>query len=141
MKDIHQWFAEYSDSHQNDLNEKIHWLCVPAIMFAILGILWILTPLILALVIAAILVFYLRLSPQLTYGMAIVVSGMFILALILRPILLPLCITVFVLAWIGQFYGHHVEGKKPTFFKDLQFLLIGPLWVLSFVFKKLGIKY
>jgi uncharacterized membrane protein YGL010W len=51
------------------------------------------------------------------------------------------CVIVFVTAWIGQFYGHKVEGKKPSFFKDLQFLLIGPAWLMSFVYKKMGIKY
>lgn len=48
---------------------------------------------------------------------------------------------VFVLAWIGQFIGHKIEGKRPSFFKDIHFLLIGPLWLLSFVYRKLGIRY
>ena len=46
----------------------------------------------------------------------------------------------FIVAWIGQFYGHHVEGKKPSFFKDIQFLLIGPAWLMSFIYKKLGVN-
>ena len=50
-------------------------------------------------------------------------------------------ITVFIFAWILQFLGHKIEGKKPSFFKDLQFLLIGPAWIISFIYKKLGIKY
>jgi uncharacterized membrane protein YGL010W len=48
---------------------------------------------------------------------------------------------IFVLAWIGQFIGHHVEGKKPSFFKDLQFLLIGPAWLLGFLFRLAGVRY
>jgi len=51
------------------------------------------------------------------------------------------CIAVFVLAWIGQFYGHKVEGKKPSFLKDIQFLLIGPAWLMHFIYKRLGIPY
>jgi len=51
------------------------------------------------------------------------------------------CLIVFVLAWVGQFYGHKVEGKKPSFLKDLQFLLIGPAWLLGFIYRKLGIPY
>src|SRR5690606_19838696 len=51
------------------------------------------------------------------------------------------CLIIFVLAWIGQFYGHKVEGKKPSFLKDIQFLLIGPAWLMHFIFKKLGIPY
>ena len=48
---------------------------------------------------------------------------------------------IFVIAWIGQFIGHKIEGKKPSFFQDLQFLLIGPAWLLSFFYNKIGIKY
>jgi uncharacterized membrane protein YGL010W len=42
---------------------------------------------------------------------------------------------------VGQFIGHKIEGKKPSFFKDILFLLIGPLWLLSFIYKKVGISY
>ena len=50
-------------------------------------------------------------------------------------------VIIFVIAWIGQFIGHKIEGKKPSFVEDLQFLLIGPAWLLSFIYKKIGIKY
>ena len=50
-------------------------------------------------------------------------------------------VIIFVIAWIGQFIGHKIEGKKPSFIEDLQFLLIGPAWLLSFIYKKIGIKY
>ena len=52
-----------------------------------------------------------------------------------------ICAALFVLAWIGQFIGHAVEGKRPSFFKDLQFLLIGPLWLLADVYRRLGIRF
>jgi uncharacterized membrane protein YGL010W len=48
---------------------------------------------------------------------------------------------LFVFAWVFQFAGHEVEGKKPSFFKDLQFLLIGPAWLMHFLFRRLGIPY
>ena len=48
---------------------------------------------------------------------------------------------IFVIAWIGQFIGHKIEGKKPSFLEDLQFLMVGPAWLLSFIYKKVGIKY
>src|SRR3546814_16065180 len=53
--------------------------------------------------------------------------------------LLWLSIAIFVLAWIGQFIGHHVERARPSFFKDLQFLLIGPLWLLAAVYRSMSI--
>jgi len=58
-----------------------------------------------------------------------------------KTFLLYLSILVFIIAWIMQFIGHKIEGKKPSFFKDLQFLLIGPAWLLGFLLKKIGIKY
>jgi uncharacterized membrane protein YGL010W len=48
---------------------------------------------------------------------------------------------IFVVAWIGQFIGHKIEGKKPSFLQDVQYLLIGPAWLLHFIFKKVGIGY
>ncbi len=50
-------------------------------------------------------------------------------------------LVVFVVAWIGQFIGHKIEGKKPSFLQDLQFLLIGPVWLLGFIYRNLGIRY
>ena len=50
-------------------------------------------------------------------------------------------IVIFVVAWIGQFVGHKIEGKKPSFFKDLQFLLVGPMWLMHFIYKRVGISY
>ena len=55
--------------------------------------------------------------------------------------LLKLAIGVFVVAWIGQFVGHHIEGRRPSFLTDLTYLLIGPIWVLNKLYRKLGWKY
>jgi uncharacterized membrane protein YGL010W len=56
-------------------------------------------------------------------------------------VLWQVCLALFIVAWIFQFIGHKIEGKKPSFFKDLQFLLIGPAWLLSFIYQKVGIRY
>lgn len=57
------------------------------------------------------------------------------------PALWLVCLAIFVLSWIGQFVGHKVEGKKPSFVDDLKFLLIGPIWLLHLMLKKFSIKY
>jgi uncharacterized membrane protein YGL010W len=154
MKSIDNWYAEYAESHQNSLNQKIHFLCVPLIYFSIVGLFmsipnqvlteltrnndlllnnWALIALILP------MIFYLRLSFQVFVRM-LLFSLMCIIGNYLLSEQLPLLwtsIIVFVFAWIGQFYGHHVEGKKPSFLKDLQFLLIGPAWVFEKVQRNL----
>ena len=55
--------------------------------------------------------------------------------------LLKVAIGVFVVAWIGQFIGHKVEGKRPSFFTDLVYLLVGPMWTLRKLYTRLGIGY
>jgi uncharacterized membrane protein YGL010W len=57
-----------------------------------------------------------------------------------RAALWRFCSFVFIISWIAQFWGHKIEGKKPSFLQDLAFLLIGPLWVTRFLYKKMGIN-
>lgn len=140
MKSIETWFDEYSDSHQNQTNKKIHWVCVPAILFSIIGILAHFSTLLTALLLVLTLVFYARLDIVLAVAMAALLVVMAWLIVIL-PVGVGFYIGVFVIAWIGQFYGHKVEGKKPSFLKDLQFLLIGPIWCMDAYLGKLLPKW
>ncbi|MHB8570343.1 MAG: Mpo1-like protein, partial [Metallibacterium sp.] len=55
--------------------------------------------------------------------------------------LLILAGVVFVLAWIGQFIGHAIEGQRPSFLTDLAYLLIGPAWLVSKLLKRARIAY
>ncbi len=130
MKSITEWFDEYSESHQNPTNKQIHWLCVPAILFSIIGIIAHFSTLLTALLLVLTLIFYARLDLVLAVAMAalLVIMAWLIYTL---PVGVGFYIAIFVIAWVGQFYGHKVEGKKPSFFKDLQFLLIGPVWCMD----------
>ena len=151
---IEQWLNKYGESHQNKTNKLIHWICVPVITFTLLGLLSLfkfsfengayIVNLAGVLIILAIL-FYFRLSYSITIGMFIFSSSCLLLInklehTYLSNDLFNYYIAAFILAWIGQFIGHKIEGKKPSFFKDIQFLLIGPAWLLSFIYKKLNIK-
>jgi uncharacterized membrane protein YGL010W len=152
MKTIQQWLNEYGESHQDHTNKTIHWICVPAIFFSITGLLYSIKlpftisglQLNVAMIVLMLIVFY-YLSLSKTLWVGLFLFAVFCIRLcwfIERSGILPLwlfSVIVFVLAWIGQFYGHKIEGKKPSFLKDIQFLLIGPAWLMSFIYKKLGI--
>ena len=153
MKTVDDWFREYGESHQNHTNKILHWVCIPLIMFSLIGLLWIL-PIpgldhevanVGFVFLLASLGYYLRLSVPLALGMTVIASVMVaILVIIERHSTWPLwqiCLAIFVLAWVGQFIGHKIEGKKPSFFQDHQFLLIGPLWLLGFIYRRVGIRY
>ena len=157
MKNIYDWLDAYGESHQNSTNKKIHWVCVPTIMVTLLGLLSLIKfnfsinegvykINIAGVLIVLAIIFYIRLSASITLGMMLF-SGLCIQIInSLENIydtyqLFIFYVTIFILAWIGQFIGHKIEGEKPSFFEDIQFLLIGPAWLLSFIYKKMGIKY
>lgn len=154
MKKAEELFEEYSKSHQNEKNQLIHYICVPIIFFSVIGLIMsipndilkntfkLYNPLIenwgFVFGILISVGFYLRLSFWYFIKMLAVIliciagnnwinnaTNLFLVSIIL-----------FVLAWIGQFYGHKIEGKKPSFLKDLQFLLVGPLWVIEKLSKR-----
>lgn len=155
MAQIDIYLEKYGESHQNAINKFIHWVCVPAIMFSLFGILYSIpffiektiwfnwaTP-----ALVAALVFYWRLSMPMFFGF-VFIGGVMVLGnhLLARQIgdglpLVKLSLGIFVAAWIVQFIGHKIEGKKPSFIDDLKFLLIGPAWLLHFIYLKMGIRY
>lgn len=154
MRQIDQYFERYSENHRNSINKTIHWLAVPAIFFSIMGLIWSIpvpqalqfTPYFnwASIAIALALYYYYRLSPVIAFGMLIVTFIMSYLIVQIEQsgaILWLVCLWIFVIAWIFQFIGHKVEGKKPSFFEDIQHLLIGPAWLLHFIYRKLGLKY
>lgn len=152
MRSADAWFAEYGESHQNATNKLIHWICVPAIFFSILGLFYTIPfpsigpPWLGWDVVVTVLglLFYLRLSISLFIGFLIyTLVNLYLIRWIALQTTNTLWwfVGIFIVAWIGQFIGHKIEGKKPSFFKDIQFLMIGPAWLMSFVYKRLGVSY
>ena len=147
--------AEYGESHQNPTNKTIHWIAVPVIAWSMIAILWVLptprffpaNPYLTWATIACVLaiIYYLTLSIPLAIGMAAFSAlAIVIIRLIETNVAVNLewiAGALFVFAWVFQFAGHEIEGKKPSFIKDLQFLLIGPAWLMHFLYRRLGIPY
>lgn len=154
MRTIHEWFDAYGESHQNPTNKLFHWICIPAIMFSLIGLLTSIPSGFLplqpylnfgTLFVLFVLGFYLRLSIPialtfLPIGALLVIGNVWVQSQGFMP-LWQFSIIVFVVAWIGQFIGHKIEGKKPSFFDDLQFLLIGPAWLAGFILRRMNVSY
>lgn len=151
---IDAWFAKYSADHQNETNQAIHYFAVPAILWTVTALLWCIpVPGTLfgagawaAFASFAAWMFYYRASRTLGFGMLAVLVVMLGIDRYLQEriglsMLLKVAIAVFVVAWIAQFVGHKLEGKKPSFLTDLVYLLIGPAWVLAKVLRRFGLKY
>ncbi len=135
--------SHYGTSHTHPTNELIHFVAIPAIVLSALGMLYVLHPWVAYAVVGLSMVYYARLSWP--FFVAMGVSSLAMLVLVYwvaqQGILWQAALATFVVAWIFQFIGHKIEGKKPSFFEDLQYLLVGPLFVLSKLFVKLGIRW
>ncbi len=156
MRKIDSLLIQYGESHQHHTNKMIHWICVPLIMLSLFGVLtsipfpggaevWINWPILL---LGLALIYYWRLSLSMFLGFVLIGSSMVIINQLIFIYLneqhlhmLLISVSLFILGWIGQFWGHRIEGKKPSFLKDVQFLLVGPAWLLHFIFNKWRIPF
>ena len=138
---VEQLLAHYGESHQNPRNEVIHFIAIPLIMLSLVGMLYALHPYVAYAFVAASMVYYARLS--LAFFVTMVMWSTLTVALVLAmgANVLPISVAIFVGAWVLQFIGHKLEGKKPSFFEDIQYLWVGPLFVLSKLFAKLGLAW
>lgn len=161
MRKIDTLLAEYGESHQTKFNKRVHYFCVPAIFLSLIGLLaciptggflvdqtptWVEPFLHFGTVVIILgLLYYLRLSFTLFLGMlvfsALVLYSIHLIEYLGIAPLWVIMVAIFVIAWVIQFIGHNHEGKKPSFLKDVQFLMIGPAWTMSHLFEGLGIKF
>lgn len=154
MRSINEWFDSYSHDHRHPLNRAVHWVCVPLILWSVIALLW-LIPVppgylrqgswaVLAMFLT--FLFYQRLSRHLGWAMALVFIALALATAGLHHLLGPtrllwLAVVLFVLAWIGQFIGHVIEGRRPSFLTDLAYLLIGPAWLTGKIMHRMGMRY
>ena len=153
MRTMQDWIDSYSSDHRNPTNQIFHWFCVPPIVWSVIALLWA-TPVpftalrpgswaVLVMVLA--FYWYWKRSRRLAVGLLIAFALMGLLTNVLywqlgARALAWWAVGVFVVAWIGQFIGHKYEGRKPSFLTDLSYLLVGPAWLMSKLYRKLGFK-
>jgi uncharacterized membrane protein YGL010W len=133
--------AHYSASHQNPRNSSIHTFAIPLIVLSLCGLMFALHPWVAYAFIAASMVYYLRLS-VVFFAVMCVWSALVVAAMhAMGEHVLVASVIIFIGAWIAQFIGHKIEGKKPSFFEDIQYLWVGPLFVAAKFLPKLGIRW
>lgn len=138
---VDQLLAHYGESHRHPKNERIHFVAIPLIMLSLLGLLYALHPWLAYALVLGSMVYYARLSTPFLVAMAVLSIVGLALVYAMGEYRLTISVAIFVGAWIAQFVGHNIEGKKPSFFEDLQYLLVGPIFVLSKLFLKLGVRW
>jgi uncharacterized membrane protein YGL010W len=138
---VDQLLAHYEESHRDPRNERIHFVAIPLIMLSLIGLLYTLHPWVAFAFVLASMVYYARLSTVFLAAMAALSALGLALVYAMGEYRLTLSVALFVGAWIAQFAGHRMEGRKPSFFEDLQYLWVGPIFVLSKLFLRLGLRW
>jgi uncharacterized membrane protein YGL010W len=138
---VDQLLAHYGESHRNPRNEVIHFIAIPVIMLSLVGLLFRVHPWLAYAFVGASMVYYARLSLVFLAAMAALSVLAFVLIHAMGDQVAPISAALFVGAWIAQFVGHRIEGRKPSFFEDIQYLWVGPLFVLSKLFERLKLRW
>lgn len=141
VRRVDQLLVQYGKSHRNPRNELIHFVAIPLIVLSLLGLLHAIHPVAPYIVIAASLIYYARLSLVFLLSMALLSGAMLLAVHAMGHNAAPISAVIFVVSWIAQFVGHKIEGMKPSFLEDIQYLLVGPLFVLSKLFEKIGVRW
>ncbi len=140
LRPVDRLVGHYAESHRHPTNVRIHWVCVPIIVWCCLALLHAIHPWLAYAGALLALVYYLRLSWSFALAMALF-AGLCLASLRVVPQAAWVALALFVITWILQFYGHHVEGRRPSFLEDLQYLLVGPLFLLAKAYRQLGLAY
>jgi uncharacterized membrane protein YGL010W len=142
QRPVDRLLHHYGLSHQHPRNEAIHMFAIPIIMLALVGLIYSLHPWAAYVFLAASLAYYARLGSMLVFA-CMLVWTVLLLAVIwaLGSAIFKVSLGLFVFGWVIQFVGHKIEGKKPSFFEDIQYLWVGPIFVLSRPMLRLGVKW
>ena len=140
MSILTRLLESYEKNHQNPINEAIHIIAIPLIMFSILGMTAAFDIFLEYILVGIVIFYYLKLSKTAALLMIVWLLIYLGLVILLKPYIIEISILLFAFGWILQFLGHFIEGKRPSFFEDLRYFLIGPLFVVQKVISKFGIK-
>ena len=132
--------GQYAESHRHPTNVAVHWVCVPIIVWCTLALMFVLHPWLCYAFAAFSLAYYARLSWRMATVMAAFTAAA-VGSFFWVPHLGWVALGAFIATWVAQFIGHRIEGKKPSFLEDLQFLLVGPLFLLVKAFRRAGLRY
>jgi uncharacterized membrane protein YGL010W len=153
MSEADGWLTRYGEAHR-DLNyAAVYWAAVPTVVLATVGLLW-------ALPVPG---EFLEISPLLNWGSAFLMASAvyyFVISVSLAIGMLPfvlgiasfqvwlehsqysaihVCVGLLLAGLIGLWLGHSNRRSLWPVVQDLQMMMIGPLWLLSVLYRRAGI--
>mgnify|MGYP001816964152 CR=1 FL=1 len=153
MSESDDWLTKYAESHANLTSPIVYWAAVPLVVLGTVGLLWTLpvpdrfqdiSPLINwgSLFLMAATVYYFIISVPLAIGMLPFVVGIASLLSWLEwseysPVRVSSGMLIAGIA--GLLLGRRGKGVLRQVAQDLQLMMIGPAWLLSVLYRRMGI--
>lgn len=155
MTETDGWLQRYEETHQDLTNPVIYWAAVPLVVLGTVGLFWVLP----------IPDEFFEISPLLNWGTAFLMATAvyyFIISVSLAIGMLPFIIGIaainmwlagsefshlyvslglLVAGIIGLWLGHRNGNGLRAVLQDLQFMMIGPAWLLSVLYRRIGIPF
>ena len=150
-----KWLSDFDANHRNIINASIYW---PSTLLLLIGIVCLfaclpiphefieISPILNwgSLLLLVAIVYYCIISIPLAIGMLPFISIIFVLQVYLQNITeyaLIISILLTVTSVVGICTGYNKEERLKLVLKDIQLVIIAPLWLLSLTFRRLGIPY
>ncbi len=153
MRPAEEWLRQYGRHHADGANHLLHRLMIPFFVTSVVGLLWAIpvpaafreaTPVLNwgTVFLMAAIVYYFILSISLAFGalpfLALVVWAVMWLDRLAYPLWMS-CAALLVTAWMGQRISHRGPGNRPSLIGDLQYVMLGPVWLIAALYRRLGI--
>lgn len=153
MAETDSWLTDYGKSHRNITHAPVYWTSALVLVFGTVGLLW-------SLPVPA---EFIEISPILNWGTTFLLATVvyyFIISLPLAIGMLPFIVVVVIfevwLQWspysavhassglltaglVGLYLGHYRGAGLIGVVRDVQLMMIAPVWLLSRIYRRLGI--
>lgn len=153
MSDTDFWLRRYEQNQQGARWRPLYWLATQLLVLGLIGLLWALpvpqtltsiSPLLNwgSLFLMASLIYYFIISLPLAIGMLPVIIAIFSFELWLASIdrwSRPGAAALTLVGVVGLYFAHRGQGGLRAVFRDIQLLMIAPLWLMSRLYRKFGI--
>ena len=155
MSDNDNWLERYEESHEGLRNPLVYWAAVPMIVLGTVGLLWYLpvpaeftdiSPLLNwgSAFLMATAIYYFVISLPLAIGMLPFLLGLAAIQVWLTGSAWPqlgVCIGLLVSGAVGLWLGRRGPGSLRGVLEDFQLMMIGPLWLLSVIYRRFRIPF
>ncbi len=149
------WLTNFGAHRQDVTSPALYWVSMIALLLGFVGLLWSIpvprafdeiSPFLnwgTAFLIAT-LVYYFIISVSLALGMVPFILGIAAIETWLVTLPTPVGYVASILVGIsisGLCFGHYMNKGVRAVLRDVQLLMIAPIWLLSNLYKKLGIPF